>query len=209
MSNNSYGLQELIQQLESKASAKRRSAAKKLRKLKTTSAGPGLMQALEKEIKNPRTWETQYHMIMALADIRYLEALPLLYKITEINTDATMIHTAVGDAITTLEFYREQKIKTLPLWIKSDKKPLAEGGFRALAMHKIVPSKELIQEIINYVEKPENENAMFWVVAASPGWPMELTSDFLKYCLKNSKLEDTKKAAKAALENKYLTWKPL
>ena len=39
------------------------------------------MSALAAEVDNPRTWETQYHMIMALADCGCFEALPLLRSI--------------------------------------------------------------------------------------------------------------------------------
>ena len=52
-------IQPLIEQLNNKASAKRRSAAKKLRNLQSKDAGPALLEALKNELKDKRTWETQ------------------------------------------------------------------------------------------------------------------------------------------------------
>ena len=198
----------LIEQLTNKSSVKRRAAAKKLRKLKSREAGTALLQALEKEIKDPRTWETQYHMIMALANNSYFEAMTLLQDIAQKDVDATMVHVATGDAITTLEYYKENIVSSLPIWITSDKNPLVEGSIRALAMNKINPGDEVIREIIQYVEIPNIGNLDFWVAAACPGWPSELTNAFLNDCLKNSQLRETKKAAAAALCGKYLKWNP-
>jgi hypothetical protein len=59
-------LEILMSQLQSPHSPKRRSAAKKLRKLGDPVAGPALLEALKHELPDPRTWETQYQMIMAL-----------------------------------------------------------------------------------------------------------------------------------------------
>jgi HEAT repeat protein len=68
----------LVEQLASPQSAKRRSAAKKLRKLKAAEAGPALLAALERELQDARTWETQYQMVMALGECGHRAALPFL-----------------------------------------------------------------------------------------------------------------------------------
>jgi HEAT repeat protein len=59
-------LEKALIQLSDRASAKRRSAAKRLGKLADETAGPALLHALQREIGDRRTWETQYEMIMAL-----------------------------------------------------------------------------------------------------------------------------------------------
>ncbi|MFD4766286.1 hypothetical protein [Streptomyces niveus] len=48
-----------IRQLQDRSSAKRRSAAKRLRKLGDPYAGPALLEALKNEVRDSRTWETQ------------------------------------------------------------------------------------------------------------------------------------------------------
>ncbi|MET9364281.1 HEAT repeat domain-containing protein [Streptomyces sp. NPDC006632] len=72
-----------ISQLQDRSSAKRRSAAKRLRKLGDPSAGPALLDALRSEVRDTRTWETQYQVTMALgtcgspSDLSYLRYLVL------------------------------------------------------------------------------------------------------------------------------------
>jgi hypothetical protein len=199
----------LIEQLSNKSSSKRRSAAKKLRKLNAIEAGFVLLEALKNELKDKRTWETQYQMIMALGESGYIQCLDFLTDLTKQPFEATMVHTAIGDAITTLEHRRDRQLKSLPDWIEDNKKPLVEGGIRSLAMNKIIPSDTLINKIIKYVQKPENSHIDFWTAAASPGWPPNATNKFLEDCLLHSKSEETKKAAKAALNGKYMKWNPL
>ena len=202
-------IQPLIEQLNNKASAKRRSAAKKLRQLKAKKAGPALLAALKNELKDKRTWETQYQIIMALGESSYTDSLEFLLQLAKQEFEATMIYIAIGDAITTLEQPHDPDLKSLSAWINQDKKSLVEGAIRSLAINKIIPNDNLIKKIISYAEKPDSRSIDFWVSAASPGWPENLTEYFLKYCLEHSQIDDTKKAAKAALKGKYLNWNPL
>jgi hypothetical protein len=203
---------QLIDQLNSAASAKRRSAAKKLRKLKSFKAGSNLLEALQKELKDKRTWETQYQMIMALGESEYIKSLDFLIEIAEQEFEATMIYVAIGDAITRLEIASTsiQFPASLATWIKKDKKiELINGGLRALAMLHLVPSTAFIQNVIQYVSLPSNQDLEFWTTAATPGWPANLTKTFLENIIISTHLEDTKKAAKAALKGKYSNWNPL
>ena len=89
---------DLIQQLRSTHSPRRRSAAKKLGKLAVSAAGPALLDALKRELPDKRTWETQYQMIMALGHCEYREAASLLQILAHEKFEATMVLVAVGDA---------------------------------------------------------------------------------------------------------------
>ena len=199
----------LIGQLQHKSSPKRRAAAKKLRKLKANKAGPALLSTLKNELKDKRTWETQYQMIMALGESRYTECLDFLVQLTKQDFEATMLYVAIGDAVTTMETMSTPSVFSLIKWIEDDKKELVDGSLRSLATHHIVPSNGDIQKIIQYVSLPKNQDIQFWAVAAAPGWPKELIETFLKKTIDSDILEDTKKAAKAALNGKYLKWNPL
>jgi HEAT repeat protein len=88
--------------LRDKRSPKRRAGAKKLRELADPAAGPALLDVLRIEIKDPRTWETQYQMIIALGSSAYEEALPLLRELARARFEATSIYVALGDAIVRL-----------------------------------------------------------------------------------------------------------
>src|SRR3954463_14583297 len=95
-------VQEAIALLHHKQSAKRRSGAKRLRKLRQPEAGPALLAALRDEVRDPRTWETQYQMIMALAESGYGPALPYLEELSGQPFEATMVYPALGDALVRL-----------------------------------------------------------------------------------------------------------
>ena len=92
-------MDELLEQLKDKKSAKRHSAAKKLRKLGNVGAGPYLLKALQNELKDTRTWETQYQLIMAIGECEYKKALSFIKEISKRDFDATMVYMAIGDAI--------------------------------------------------------------------------------------------------------------
>lgn len=88
-----------IELLGDNQSARRRSAAKRLRGLANPVAGPALLVALTHEVKDPRTSETQYQMVMALAASDHHPALELLKDLAMRPLDATMVYVAIGDAI--------------------------------------------------------------------------------------------------------------
>ena len=201
-------LTSLLSQLEHKTSSKRRSAAKKLRKMQVAQAGSALMDALEREIRDPRTWETQYHMIMALAECGIIDSLPLLHRIAAMDLEHTMVLLASGDAITRLEYLANTPYCSLDKWLRRGAKELLEGSFRALAMLRLAPDEELTDRIINYASEPGKEEVRFWVAAACPGWNGDKVTVFLRQCL-NDISEHTRRAAAAALEKKYLKWRPL
>jgi len=207
--NSNQDIPALIEQLQHKSSPKRRAAAKKIREIAANEAGPALLAALKRELNDRRTWETQYQMIMALGESGYSESLDYLLQLAEQEFEATTVYVALGDAITILEQLKNHSFDSLSIWIDDDRKYLAEGGIRSLASNQLTPDNTLISKIIEYANKPDNENMDFWVAAASPNWPASLTKDFLNHCLEKSALDETKKAAKAALNGKYLNWNPL
>lgn len=205
---NNPETRQLIEQLNHKSSPKRRAAAKKLRKLKTKGVGSVLLAILKKELKDKRTWETQYQMIMALGESEYTESLDFLVQLAKQKFEATILYIAIGDTVTTLELINNPSPASLTKWIENDKKELVDGCLRSLAMHHIVPSDDCIQKIIAYVSLQKNQDLNFWTIAATPGWPRSLTKDFLEQAMTGDS-EDTKKAATAALNGKYLKWNPL
>ena len=123
MPQANHDIQTLIEQLQHKSSAKRRAAAKKLRKLKAKEAGPALLAALKNELKDKRTWETQYQMIMALGESGYTESLEFLIQLAGQEFEATMVYVAIGDSIIRLQntFSSSQDFTTLTIWIDKEK----------------------------------------------------------------------------------------
>lgn len=197
-----------IELLNHPQSAKRRSGAKKLRKLKDSSAGPYLLTALKKEINDKRTWETQYHMIMALGECKYKESILTLNELTQKHFEATMIYLAIGDALVRLLKKDDKDAKPILELIRSNNEFLIEGGLRAMAILRMIPAEEDIDEIISYVRKTKNNSLIFWTAASCPGWKTKQVHEFLSQC-SQSEREDIRKAAVNALKGKYLNWKPL
>ena len=202
-------LDDLVAQLAEKRSPKRRSAAKKLRKLKEVSAGAAILNALEIEVMDARTWETQYQMIMAIGECGYKQALPLLSNLATKSFEATMVYVAIGDAIVRLSIEYENDTRIIFELLETDNEMLANGAFRAMAMLKMIPSEGDINKIIDYVSKKKlDEGIHFWVLAAAPGWRGKKLEEYLSYCI-NSQRDDIVKAAYLAREHKYKKWNPL
>lgn len=206
MSNES--IQQLIEQLNNKASTKRRSAAKKLRKLKAKEAGPALLAALKNELKDKRTWETQYQIIMALGESGYTESLDFLLKLSDQEFEATMVYVAIGDAIARLTYIKDGSIHSTLDFLDSRNAPplFVDGLIRAIAILKLTPSDEDIERIISYGNNPEiSDNNRTWIASAAAGWNGSNVEEFLSRCA-TSDNPQTKRAAEAALNKKYLKW---
>lgn len=202
-------MNEVLAQLEDKKSPKRRSAAKKLRKLKDGNAGPSLLTALKAELKDVRTWETQYQMIMAIGECNYKPALPFINELAKQEFEATMVYIAIGDAIVRLSIENENDAVPIFNLLDTGNEMLADGALRAMAMLKMIPSDRQIEKIINYVADRElNQGIHFWVVAAAPGWSGERVEKYLDYCAKSPREEITS-AVTLARKGKYKKWSPL
>jgi HEAT repeat protein len=201
-------LQALIDQLSHASSGKRRQAARRLRGLRHPAAGPPLLEALRRELNDPRTWETQYQMIMALGECQYQKALPLLRDLASQPLFHSMVLVAVGDAL--LRLSRRAPDDPAPLLeiMSTAKAPVIEGALRAVAMLRLKLDDHAVRTIIQYASKPENEPRRFWVAAAAPGWRGLDVEDFLHQCSQSGS-EETRRAAAAALKGQYLKWNPL
>ena len=115
-----------------------------------------------------------------------------------------MVLLAVGDALVRLQGPE----KALPLLLSQESDSSYEGGLRALAMQRIRLSPALSEIVLRSVANPEKAALRFWAAAAGPGLQGAGVRAFLRSC-ETDRLEDTKLAASAALEGRYLTWRPL
>lgn len=131
-------VEEAVAQLKHRQSPKRRSAAKALRKAGEASAGPALFAALQAEVPDPRTWETQYQMVMAVGECNYKPALPWLMEFAQSLDDPLMLAVGVGDAVTRLSDDRDAAVE----WaLHVGNWSLLDGVLRALAMTRSVPCR--------------------------------------------------------------------
>ncbi len=211
-------LLEALELLKNSKSKKRESGAKRLRKLESINAGFELTQALEKEIKNPRTWSTQYHLILAIGHSKYQDALPLLTDLAKRDFDASILSIGLGDSIFRLSIISKSIAESLNDIYAFDKHKLTHGAFRALALLRLVPDELTIKEIIkrglnphaieDVKEYPNDKRGLrLWVAAASSGWKKEHKSDFLKEC-KGIKDNLLALAVENSMKNEYVKWNP-
>jgi HEAT repeat protein len=210
MPKSQPSIDELVKLLRSNASAKRRSAAKKLRKLQAEEAGPALLEALRAELDDPRTWETQYQMIMALGECKHIDSLEFLTNLADRDFSATMIYVAIGDATTRLRLLQADSIKSsIDIVQQSKNAMLIDGILRAIAMLRLELDDQSIETIIQYGNRLDiNSHSRTWIAAAAPGWPIEKTKRFLEECLRSNN-QQTQRAAEAALSKRYVKWSPL
>jgi len=201
-------LEPLLEELRAKQSPKRRSAAKKLRKIADPAAGPNLLVALQNEVDDPRTWETQYQIAMALGESGYVQAIPFIEELSRRDFEATMLYVALGDAFVRLSS-GNKIVAVLRLIDGAGHRMLVDGALRAMAMLRLVPSEPEILRILAYATPlAANDGNRFWIIAACPGWPKTITRPFLDACAKANR-PDFQEALALAESGKYKTWRPL
>jgi group I intron endonuclease len=209
-------IQAAIGLLKHTNSPRRRTGARQLCRLQAPEAGPALLDALQWEVRDWRTWKTQYHMILALGECEYCEALPFLWELAAREFEASMVYVALGDAIVRLG--RSEANDGTPIYaiMETGNEMLIDGAFRAMAMLHMVPDQQTIDHILDLASPMAGEadltspsatrvDLRFWVAAAAPGWPGRKVRQFLETCLLIGD-DQLRHAAQAALQRKYLNW---
>ncbi|MEU9048023.1 MULTISPECIES: HEAT repeat domain-containing protein [unclassified Kitasatospora] len=201
-------LDEAVEQLGHRLSPKRRSAAMRLSRLADPAAGPPLLEALEREVRDPRTWETQYQMVMALGMCGHRPALGLLRDLARRPFEATAVYTALGDAIVRLSAPAAAG-DSLRWCLDSGTPMLADGALRAVAMRRLCLDTATIDHVLDFLEPLDPHDGLrFWAAAAAAGWPGSRVTRFLHECAVGPR-SDVAGAAASSLQGKYQTCSPL
>jgi HEAT repeat protein len=201
-------LDALLQKLIAPQAATRRTAAKMLRKLKIKASGPAILSALKWELKDPKAWETQYQMIMALGECGHGEALPFLRGLARSEQPA-LVGVALGDALVRLSREHEHDVAPVLEILNGPYRNQIDGAFRAMAMTRMVPPPDAREEILRFADHLDIEDPLrLWVAAAAAGWEGARVRAFLDRC-RRSPREDVRTAAESSAAQKYLKWAPL
>jgi hypothetical protein len=199
-------LEQAIGQLDDRASGKRKSAAIRLRRLADNSAGPALLEALLRETRDRRTWETQYQLAMALGASDYRPALVDLQRLALDADVMPAVYAAFGDAIVRLGRGEPDDAEPIHWCLAVGHDELASGALQAMALLRMVPSVHDIDRILDYVEpRPERH---FWPAIAAAGWAGGRVQAFLAACL-NDPYPRTQQVAAASLRGEYSQADPL
>ena len=195
--------------LSAPRSPERRKAARRLRKLKDPAACPALLDALQQEVQDPRTWETQYQLVMALGESGCAAALAYLDQLARQPFDATMVYTALGDAIVRLARRHEQDPAPVLTLMQTGNDMLIDGAFRAVAMLRLKLEAAAVDQIVDYAAaRGPHDPLRFWVAAAAAGWHGPNVERFLTACASGPR-DDVREAAEASLHKRYRSWHPL
>ncbi len=204
------GFEEALRLLEHPQSPKRRSAARRLRKMALKDAGPALLAALQKEVLDTRTWETQYQLIMALGACEFVEAEPCLQELAKRKFEATMIYCGLGDALVRLAHSRDGSVEnTVDALLRSKNPMLIEGGLVAVAMLRLVIGQRLQLRLLRHVRTTlPDDFVRVWFAIAAAGWESPQVSMFLEECV-HSDSDQLRRAATAAVKGEYFRLRPL
>ncbi len=205
MPNSSPDVRQLIAQLSDPKSSARRSAAKKLRKLRDPTAGPALLDALKTEMTGRRPWETRYQMIMALGYCGCKEALPFLNELAERDFEATILTMALGHTIVRLQMKSlddEQPIRGI---LQAKKPELLQGALQAMGAIGMTVGEKLAGTILDATSElgqgMGEDHWKLYLCAAASSWPGTRVRRFLQGCQKHSD-SNIREAATMALEGK-------
>jgi hypothetical protein len=202
-----------IEQLSHARSPKRCAAAKRLRKLGDVAAGPALLAALKEELKDHRTWETQYQMIMAIGHCNYKDALPYIKSLISRKIGG-MVDVAIGDTTFRLSRAHEGDAEAAIALMAHGNRSLAEGAMQAIAMLRLIPDDATMRHLVNHglvLELDEDEWTIIWLLRAVPGWPEEIVKPLLDKwgAIPFQKQQQIHGAVELARKRKYDKWSPL
>lgn len=202
-----------IEQLTHPRSPKRRAAAKRLRKLGDAAAGPALLTALKEELKDDRTWETQYQMIMAIGYCNYTEALAFIKSLISKRIGG-MIDIAIGDAILRLSRAHDNDAEIAITFCECDNQLLTQGAMQAIAMLRMVPDDATMHRLVKHglsLELSVDDWTIIWLLRAVPGWPEDIVNPLLDKwgTIQFKQQQQIHGAVELARKRKYYKWSPL
>ena len=202
-----------IELLSHSRSPKRRAAAKRLRKLGDATAGPALVAALENELSDERTWETQYQMVMAIGHCNYTDGLAFAESLVDRHLGG-MVDVAIGDTLLRLSRQHENDAARAIDFIDSDNKPLTHGAMQAIAMLRMLPDEPTIKRLIDHglsLNLGDDDWTVIWLLRAVPGWPNQLVDQLLDKwgAVPFLQQQQIHGAVDLARKHKYYKWSPL
>lgn len=192
-----------VKALRSPRSSDRRSAAKRLKALGRSADGPLLLDALLEEVKDPRTWETQYEMILAIAACQFRGALPELRRLATRIFDSTVIYRALGYAISVLERRDEGDASTAVAFMESGAAMLLEGALIDVVLSGASPSEHVQRRFISHARQlDDNQLVKYLIVEACARWASSDVKSFLLEVVESTN-PLLSRAAAAAMDGRH------
>lgn len=203
-------LDDALDQLSHPQSTKRRQAAKWLRRLADPEAGPFLLEAFEEELEDPRTWETQYQLAMALGACEYAPAAPALKEAALRELPSAMVYSGLGDALVRVARTGPSDGAPLLWCLGVDRPLLVAGALQACAALRLRVPDLAAGRVFEFVAASEvNRSKTQWFAAAAAlDWTHPGVPAFLEECLASHDFQ-VSLAAQNSLAGKVTRHSPL
>jgi len=172
-----------------------------------------------RELEDVRTWETQYHLIMAIGSCGCREALPFLEDLATRRFESSMIYAAIGSAIVRLvRVDCEDAVPVLRL-LHSGNAGLSYGALAAVASLRLRLNEGAVREIVAFARAPKTDASPYFcdfplavrqvVTVAAAGWTGAEVDTFLRESLRSPQTFISN-AAEASLAHRYYRyWREL
>ncbi|MFI6999051.1 hypothetical protein [Nocardia sp. NPDC050175] len=194
---------EALALLTDRASAQRRRGAKRLRALADPTTSGEIRGALEREMQDQRTWETQYQLVMALGMTGSRADAELLKEWALRPRKPTAVNAALGDAIIRLDREIDDDPRSVLWCLQQDVELLDDGALRAVAMLRLNLPEDAVDQILEYTAARFHERYLpYWPAVAAAGWSGPRVRAFLIRCTQDSR-QIIAEAAKDALNGRY------
>ncbi|WP_034087581.1 hypothetical protein [Streptacidiphilus albus] len=192
----------LIHQLRDSRSARRRSAAKQIGKLGDPAAGYSLLEVLEVEAADARTWETQYEMIVALGSCRCSAAVPFLKSLADAGFKFDSLYGAVGDSIIRISLADGRLEEELRWCLELARPDLVDGAMKAMWDEGVSLDPDLSSWLVDYLlSQDPHAGVRYWAALAARRWEGEVSLRFLEDCAAGPR-DDVAAAARESLSSR-------
>ncbi|MFF3598068.1 HEAT repeat domain-containing protein [Kitasatospora indigofera] len=192
----------LMCQLRDSKSARRRSAAKRIGKLRDPAAGNSLLEALKVEVADARTWETQYEMIIALGSCSYSNAVPCLKSLVAAGFKFNSLYGAAGNSIIRISLDDGCFEDELRWCLEAARPELIDGALEAMWNERVNLDSTLSRDLVNYLlNQDPYAGVRYWAALAARYWEGEAPLEFLKDCAAGPR-DDVATAARESLNSR-------
>lgn len=217
-------VKEIKLKLHSKKSIDRKRASKEIRQRGLQELAPELYLAFLEERANPRTWETQSEMTLALGSLGYKQAVGEIKSIVYLNKPHDTLTMFASTAYIQLE--RKDILDLKPVFNLLDFGSISvvTGALKVIAIDQQIPKADEIRRLIEIcwnINKHKDRigheygliDPRLYIALACSNWDLELTRGFLNHCIETSynidrlgesiENKNLKNICQNSLQNKY------